>query len=157
VSVIVDPRVLKAEVSLLSILWCPRRPLLRGFPSPARDYCEGRIDPHEHQIQDITSTLVVRVCRESMEGAGISDGDELIVNRALEPRNGSVVAVLDDELTMRRPRTSPAWMVLQTENPTFPDNRIPALSDLTIHLASRRASCTMPNACSYIKCGGGHV
>ena len=49
-------------------------------------------------IKDITSTYVVRVSGDSMEGAGISDSDELIVNRALEPRDGCVVAVLDGEL-----------------------------------------------------------
>jgi DNA polymerase V len=84
-------------------------------------------------IQDITSTYVVRVCGESMEGAGISDGDELIVNRALEPVDGSVVvAVLDGELTIKRLRITPAGVVLQAENPVFPDIRVPALSDLVI-------------------------
>ena len=52
-----------------------------GYPSPARDYFDGRIDFNEHLIKDITSTYVVRVSGESMEGAGTSDGEELIVNR----------------------------------------------------------------------------
>jgi DNA polymerase V len=84
-------------------------------------------------IKDITSTYVVRVCGESMEGAGISDGDELIVNRALEPVDGSVVvAVLDGELTIKRLRITATGVVLQAENPAFPDIRVPALSDLVI-------------------------
>ena len=49
-----------------------------------------------HFIKDMTSTFVVRVMRDYMEGAGISDGDELIVNRALTPKDGSIViAVLE--------------------------------------------------------------
>ena len=75
----------------------------------------------------------MRVSGESMEGAGISDGDELIVNRALEPHDGCVVvAVLDGELTIKRLRITPAGVVLQAENPAYPDIEVPALSDLTI-------------------------
>ena len=91
--VIVGPRVLDAGASLLSVLVSPM-PVAAGYPSPAQDYFDGRIDLNEHLIKDITSTYVVRVIGDSMEGAGISD--ELIVNRALEPQDGSVVvAVLD--------------------------------------------------------------
>ena len=59
--------------------------------TPAQDYFDGRINLNEHLIKDVTSTFVVRVSGDSMEGAGISDGDELIVNRALTPRDGSIV------------------------------------------------------------------
>ena len=68
-----------------------------------------------------------------MERAGISDGDELIVNRALEPKDGSVViAVLDGELTIKRLRITAAGVVLQAENPAYPDIRVPSMSDLVI-------------------------
>ena len=130
-SVIVGPRVVDAGVSLLSVLVAPV-PVAAGYPSPAQDYFDGRIDLNEHLIKDITSTYVVRVTGESMEGAGISDGDEQIVNRALEPTSGSVVvAVPDGELTVKR-RITPDGVVLQAENPKFPDIRVPALSDLVI-------------------------
>jgi DNA polymerase V len=66
-----------------------------------------------------------------MEGAGISDGDELIVNRALEPVDGSVVvAVVDGVLTIKRLRLTAAGFVLQAENPAYPDIRVPSVSDL---------------------------
>ncbi|PPB50294.1 peptidase S24 [Arthrobacter pityocampae] len=80
-----------------------------GFASPAQDWFEDRIDLNRHLIKDITSTYIVRVCGHAMDGAGISDGDELIVDRALQPKDGSVViAVLDGELIIRRLRvTSP--------------------------------------------------
>ena len=130
--VIIGPRVIDAGASLFSVLISPV-PVAAGFPSPAQDYFDGRIDLNAHLIKDITSTFVVRVTGDSMERAGISDGDELIVNRALEPKDGSVViAVLDGELTVKRLRLTATGVVLQAENPKYPDIKVPALSDLTI-------------------------
>lgn len=130
--VIVGPRVIDAGASLFSVLISPVA-VAAGFPSPAQDYFDGRIDLNAHLIKDITSTFVVRVTGDSMEGAGISHGDELIVNRALEPRDGSVViAVLDGELTVKRLRITSTGVVLQAENPKYPDIKVPALSELTI-------------------------
>lgn len=104
-----------------------------GYPSPAQDYFDGRINLNDHLIKDVTSTYVIRVSGHSMEGAGISDGDELIVNRALEPRDGSiVVAVLDGELTVKRLRLTATGVVLQAENRDYPDIHVPELSQLTI-------------------------
>ncbi len=130
--VIVGPRVIDAGTSLLTVLISPVL-VAAGYPSPAQDYFDGRIDLNEHLIKDITSTYVVRVAGDSMEGSGISDGDELIVNRALEPRDGSVVvAVLDGELTVKRLRLTAAGVVLQADNPRYPDIHVPALSELVI-------------------------
>ncbi|MEV7606399.1 S24 family peptidase [Paenarthrobacter sp. NPDC089322] len=130
--VIVGPRVIDAGFSLVSVLLAPVA-VAAGYPSPAQDYFDGRIDLNEHLIKDVTSTFVVRVTGQSMEGAGISDGDELIVNRALEPKDGSVVvAVLDGELTIKRLRVTSDGVVLQADNPKYPDIRVPALSELTI-------------------------
>ena len=130
--VIIGPRVIDAGASLFSVLISPV-PVAAGFPSPAQDYFDGRIDLNEHLIKDITSTFVVRVTGDSMERAGISHGDELIVNRALEPKDGSVViAVLDGELTVKRLRLTATGVVLHAENPKYPDIRVPALSELII-------------------------
>lgn len=130
--VIIGPRVIDAGTSLFSVLISPVA-VAAGFPSPAQDYFDGRIDLNAHLIKDITSTFVVRVTGDSMEGAGISDGDELIVNRALEPKDGCVViAVLDGELTVKRLRITGTGVVLQAENPKYPDIHVPALSELTI-------------------------
>jgi DNA polymerase V len=132
VGVIIGPRVIDAGASLFSVLISPV-PVAAGFPSPAQDYFDGRIDLNAHLIKDITSTFVVRVTGDSMERAGISDGDELIVNRALEPKDGSVViAVLDGELTVKRLRLTATGVVLHAENPKYPDIRVPALSELII-------------------------
>jgi DNA polymerase V len=132
VGVLVGPRVIDAGASLLSVLISPVA-VAAGYPSPAQDYFDGRIDLNEHLIKDVTSTYVVRVSGDSMTGAGISDGDELIVNRALEPVDGSVVvAVLDGELTIKRLRITSTGVVLQAENPAYPDIRVPSLSDLVV-------------------------
>ena len=130
--VIVGPRVLDAGLSLVTLLLAPVA-VAAGYPSPAQDYFDGRIDLNEHLVKDTTSTYIVRVVGQSMEQAGISDGDELVVNRVLEPKDGSVVvAVLDGELTIKRLRITPSGVVLQADNPRFPDIEVPALSDLTI-------------------------
>jgi DNA polymerase V len=124
--------VIDAGASLFSVLISPVA-VAAGFPSPAQDYFDGRIDLNAHLIKDITSTFVVRVTGDSMEGAGISDGDELIVNRALEPKDGSVViAVLDGELTVKRLRITSGGVILQAENPRYPDIRVSALSELVV-------------------------
>lgn len=74
-----------------------------GFASPARDYFDGGIDLNRHLIRDRTSTFIMRVAGDSMAGAGIADGDEIIVDRALTPRDGTVVVVVvEGELLIRR-------------------------------------------------------
>ncbi|WP_167269644.1 translesion error-prone DNA polymerase V autoproteolytic subunit [Paenarthrobacter ilicis] len=130
--VIVGPRVIDAGLSLAVVQMAPVA-VAAGYPSPAQDYFDGRIDLNEHLIKDVTSTFIVRVSGHSMEQAGISDGDELLVNRALEPKDGSVViAVLDGELTIKRLRVTPSGVTLQADNPEYPDIKVPALSELTI-------------------------
>jgi DNA polymerase V len=104
-----------------------------GFPSPAQDYFDGRIDLNKHLIKDITSTFLVRVSGDSMDGAGIADGDELVVDRSLTPVDGNVVvAILDGELTVKRLRIGHGSVRLAAENPAYPDVIIPELGDLTI-------------------------
>jgi len=104
-----------------------------GFPSPAQDYWSGDIDLGEHLIRDRTSTFIVRAVRNSMERAGIFDGDRLIVDRAITPEHGHiVVAILDGEFTEKRLQVLRGHIVLHAENPRFPDIEIPELSELTI-------------------------
>lgn len=81
----------------------PEAPRAHGFPSPARDYLDGGIDLNRELIRDRTATFILRVAGQAMAGAGISDGDELIVDRAAVPQDRSVVvAVVDGELIVRR-------------------------------------------------------
>ena len=74
-----------------------------GFPSPADDYLEGKLDLNRHLIKHPAATFFVRVTGDSMIGAGIHSGDLLVVDRSLEPADKNVVvAVLDGELTVKR-------------------------------------------------------
>ena len=87
-----------------------------GFPSPARDYFHGGIDLNRHLIRDRTCTFIMRVSGDSMAAAGISDGDEIIVDRSLPPKDGVVViAVLDGELAIRRLRLTGDSVALHSE------------------------------------------
>ncbi len=74
-----------------------------GFPSLADDFLEGHLDLNEYLIDHPAATYYVRVKGESMINAGIHDGDLLIVDRSLEPRDNKVViAVVDGQLTVKR-------------------------------------------------------
>jgi DNA polymerase V len=74
-----------------------------GLPTPAEDYIEGRLDLNRHLIKHPSATFFVRVAGDSMIDAGIHPGDILVVDRALEPTDSSVViAVIDGELTVKR-------------------------------------------------------
>ena len=73
-----------------------------GFPAPADDYVEGLIDLNALVGAGDAATFLMRAQGDSMEGAGIFDGDILIVSRAAEPKNGDVViAAVDGEFTVK--------------------------------------------------------
>lgn len=96
-------------------------PVPAGFPSPADDYIEGQLDLNEHFIEKPSATFFVRVIGESMIGAGILPGDILVVDRSIEPRHGCVVvAVVNNELTVKRLYKKGTSIELRPENPAFP-------------------------------------
>ena len=99
------------------------RLLPAGFPSPADDYLDGEIDLSRHLIERPAATFLMRVAGESMRGAGILDGDMVVVDRSLEPKPGdAVVAVCDGEMTLKRlRRLGNGRAVLAPENPDFPE------------------------------------
>ena len=73
-----------------------------GFPSPATDYIEEDVDLNAHLIKNVPATFVIRVQGKSMTDVGIYDGDLLVVDRSLNPKNFStVVANVHDELVVK--------------------------------------------------------
>lgn len=91
-------------------------PVRAGFPSPADDYIEGRLDLNEHLIHHPASTFFVRAEGNSMLRAGIHHGDLLLVDRSLEPADGAVVvAAVDGELVVKRLRLRRGVPVLVPE------------------------------------------
>ena len=73
-----------------------------GFPSPATDYVEEDIDLNIHLIKNAPATFIIRVQGKSMSNVGIYDGDLLIVDKSLRPKNLSIViANVNDELVVK--------------------------------------------------------
>ena len=104
-----------------------------GFPSPAEDYAQGKLDLNEFMVEHEAATFYVRVKGHSMTGAGILDGDIIAVDRALEPRHGDIVlAVIDDELTVKELHLENGWVRLLPHNPDFPPIDFKTGQELTI-------------------------
>ena len=111
----------------------PGSTLPAGFASPAQDYYDAGIDLNRHLIRDATSTFIMRVSGDAMNGAGISDGDEIIVDRSLTPKDGSVVvAVLNGELTIRRLLLTGAGIFLHADSPGSTDIPVPDPAELSV-------------------------
>lgn len=121
------------EVSLGRALLVAPVAVAAGFPSPAQDYYDGPIDLTEMLVEDHAATFIVRAAGHSMTNAGISDGDELLVDRSKSPQDGDVViAVLDGELTIKRLVVDGATIILRAESRDHPDIIVNELSELTI-------------------------
>jgi DNA polymerase V len=91
-----------------------------GFPSPADDYVEDRLDLNQLLVQNKSATFFLRVKGDSMVNAGIHDGDIIVVDRSVEPVDRSVVvAVIDGELTIKRLVKRDGEVELHAENPKY--------------------------------------
>ncbi|MFD3003103.1 LexA family protein [Pontibacter toksunensis] len=73
-----------------------------GFPSPADDYLEDKIDLNKYVVQNPTSTFLMRVRGNSMHDANIHDGDLLVIDKSLKPSDGNpVVCFLESDFTVK--------------------------------------------------------
>lgn len=91
-----------------------------GFPSPAGDYAEEKLDLNRFLIQHPVATYFLRVSGDSMKDAGIIDGDILIVDRSLPPLNHKIIiAELNGELTVKRLKLDQGQTYLMPENENF--------------------------------------
>lgn len=96
-------------------------PVQAGFPSPADDFMEQKLDLNQYLIRHPAATFFVRVEGNSMKGASIHKGDILIVDRSLEPSDGKIViAVINSEFTVKRIRLIKEQILLEPENPAYP-------------------------------------
>ena len=104
-----------------------------GFPSPAEDYAEGRLDLNDYLVEHEAATFYVRVKGHSMTGTGILDGDVIAVDRALEPRHGDiVVAVIDGELTVKELHRDGGVLRLVPHHPDFAPIEVRAGQELSV-------------------------
>lgn len=104
-----------------------------GFPSPADDNLEETIDLNAAFVQSANTSFVVRVQGDSMKNAGILHGDQLVVDRSIEPTSGKIViASIDGDLTVKRleRRANKVW--LYPDNPAFQPIEIGEESELII-------------------------
>ena len=93
-----------------------------GFPSPAEDLGAQRIDLTQLLIKHSQATYFLRASGHSMTEAGIFDGDILVIDRAIKPRNTHiVVAIVDGEFTVKQLYQRAGRMKLKAANPTYPD------------------------------------
>lgn len=91
-----------------------------GFPSPADDHMDCKLDLNEHLIKHPSATFFVKASGDSMVGAGIYDGDLLIVDRSLDAANGKIViAVFNSELTVKRYVVKDSQAFLWPENSKY--------------------------------------
>src|SRR6056300_907734 len=88
-----------------------------GFPSPATDYCERKLDLNELCIQKPAATYFVRAQGDSMIEAGIFPGDVLVVDRSISATHGDIViACVNGELTVKRLETAPKLRLVAMNN-----------------------------------------
>lgn len=99
--------------------------VVAGFPSPAEQYQEPPLDLNELLVKRPAATFFVRVQGSSMTGAGINDGDLLVVDRSLRPASGDVIiACVDGDFTVKTYRRDKDGIRLEPANPDFPVIRI---------------------------------
>jgi DNA polymerase V len=92
-----------------------------GFPSPADDHLDRDLNVHELLVRHPAATFFVRLAGDSMTGAGLYDGDILVVDRSLEPKHTDIViAVLNGELTVKRLFKQGLLVQLRPANDRYP-------------------------------------
>ncbi len=104
-----------------------------GFPSPADDHSEGKLDLNNYLIQRPASTFFVRVSGDSMIGVGIHPGDILVVDKSMEVKhNKIIIAAINSELTVKRLYRKDGNLRLVAENPNYPPMILNNESDLIV-------------------------
>lgn len=104
-----------------------------GFPSPAADYAEKGLDLNAFLVLHKEASFFFVVVGESMSGAGILDGDIVLVDRSVTPAHGHIVlAVIDGEYTLKRLHRLHGVIELHPENPAFAPIRLVEGNELEV-------------------------
>lgn len=99
-------------------VWLAGTDISAGFPSPADDFKEVRISLDKAVVKNKAATFYARVAGQSMVGAGLDDGDLLVIDRSLEPENGKIaVCFVDGEFTVKRLKVAEncVWLIPENE------------------------------------------
>ena len=91
-----------------------------GFPSPADDFKESKISIDQEVVKNESATFYARVVGQSMQGAGLDDGDLIVIDRSQEPGNGKIaVCYVDGEFTVKRLKVENECIYLMPENKKY--------------------------------------
>ncbi|MBC91799.1 MAG: peptidase S24 [Flavobacteriaceae bacterium] len=91
-----------------------------GFPSPADDFKESKISIDQEVVKNESATFYARVVGQSMQGAGLDDGDLIVIDRSQEPDNGKIaVCYVDGEFTVKRLKVENECIYLMPENKKY--------------------------------------
>ena len=104
-----------------------------GFPSPADDFKESRISLDDELVQNKDSTFYAKVSGDSMIGAGLDDGDLLVIDRSLNPENGKIaICLVDGDFTVKRIKKEKNKFYLVPENKKYKSIELKKENELVI-------------------------
>ncbi|HEY9185812.1 MAG TPA: translesion error-prone DNA polymerase V autoproteolytic subunit [Salegentibacter sp.] len=104
-----------------------------GFPSPADDHLEDIIDLNQQLIKNKEATFFGRADGDSMIGAGIGNGDLLVIDKSLKPKNENIaVCFLDGEFTVKRIKIEKDIIWLVAENEKYQPIKVTSENDFVI-------------------------
>ena len=104
-----------------------------GFPSPADDYLDLKIDLNKELVKNPEATFLARVRGNSMINAGLNDGDVLVIDRSIEPTNNCIaVCFLDGEFTVKRLKVEADCCILLPENEDYLPIKVTSENDFII-------------------------
>jgi DNA polymerase V len=104
-----------------------------GFPSPAADFDETKISLENVLVKNREATFYAKASGNSMIGAGIDDGDIMVIDRSLEPTNNKIaVCCIDGEFTVKRIKTEKNCVYLMPENSAFEAIKVTENNELII-------------------------
>ena len=113
--------------------WLIEQGISAGFPSPADDFKEIRISLDRELVKNRDATFYAKVSGESMVGAGLDDGDLIVIDRSLDPQSGKIaVCLVDGEFTVKRIRKEEDKLYLMPENKRYKPIELKKGSELTI-------------------------
>lgn len=91
-----------------------------GFPSPAADFEGSQISLDKVLVKNFEATFYAKADGSSMIGAGIDDGDIMVIDRSLEPKNGKIaVCLIEGDFTVKRIKVEKDAVYLMPENNSF--------------------------------------
>ena len=100
--------------------WLIEEGISAGFPSPADDFKETRISLDRELVKNKEATFYARVSGDSMVGAGLDDGDLLVIDRSLDPENGKIaICFIDGDFTVKRIKKEKGKFYLIPENKKY--------------------------------------